>query len=146
MAEKIFKSPAHAPGQGVAEGVGRGVKMLKIGPISGADLDAGAVVEIAPVVPGTIIRDVLLEITQGFGSVTIEVGDTGAADKFMDSTAVAPNTTGFKSMRSDAQPGSQGYVYREGDTLLLTFGNGTPIQGSLNAWVEFALGNEWGLA
>lgn len=129
----LFMPPRHVPGEGMARVVGHAVMHVKSNVFDHSNLAVGANA-LFNIPADTYIHDLRVLITEAFdGSMTGILGDGVDDDRFMDDTALAPASTGWKSMLEDAQPGSHGYVYESADTLDFTRGGGTPSAGSAEA-------------
>ena len=128
--KKLFLPPRHIPG----EGMSKVVKGLPLHEVSERLTDANLVVganEIFTIPDDTFIYDIRVRVTDVFDqSVTFTIGDGSDADRFMDDAMFAPATAGWKSMLEDTQPGSQGHVYADQDTIDVTRAGGTPTTGS----------------
>ena len=142
----LFANPKHPPGQNVAEALGRSIKVVRSNPITHDAFDGDDTLTVFSVPANTFIYDIILEVVGAFGSgPSFKIGDGDDDDRFMDNTAFAGNTTGYKRITQDGQPGSQGYVYDTADTIDITQA-GTPTAGTANLWL-FYLPNltEWAL-
>jgi hypothetical protein len=139
--KKLFLPPRHIPGEGMAEVVRNSILHAVSQRITDPTGSAGLVVganQIFTVPDDTFIYDIRVNVKSAFNqSVTLTIGDGGDADRFMDDTQFAPSATGWKSMLQDAQPGSFGYVYADGDTIDVTRAGGTPTAGSADVHVFY---------
>lgn len=85
-----------------------------------------------------VVLDIQVLITTAFtGSVTCTVGDGSDADRFLDSASFAPQTTGGKTMKQDAQPGSGGHKYTAADTVDITIAGATPAAGAAEIYLTY---------
>jgi len=131
----LFYPPKQAPGHKTAKSARLGLNLrTKATRLVGPDLGTH---ELFNIPKNCFINEIHLYVSGAVaGAITGTVGDGGAVDRFMDNTITALGTTGWKSSRGDAQPGSQGYLYTAKDTIDLVIG-GTPTAGTIDAWVSY---------
>jgi hypothetical protein len=133
------KAPVLAPGIGTTEALQAALYRVK----SAATITKASVspVELFKVPPYTMIHDLILNVGTGFdgtGTPSITLGDSDDTDRFMDNSAAAPATAGFKSMKQDTQPGSGGYIYTADGLITATFSAGGSSAGSAEVWLVYS--------
>ena len=132
--------PKHMPGKGVVDVVRKQPFLVKAAQLDAGDFTGYGTTQMLNVPANTMVTDIFLNISEAFtASVTMTVGDGADADRFMDSTAIAPQTVGWKSMKQDAQPGSGGYIYTSADTIDLTLAGATPSAGTMDVYFSCVL-------
>ena len=107
--------------------------------VDDSDFPGYGLTELFSLPAGAVILDLMVNITEAFGSsVTMVLGDGTTGDLFMDSTIFAPNATGTKGMKQDAQGGSGGgYHYAAADTLDITVAGATPTAGTAEIYLQY---------
>ena len=121
--KNVFKPPAHPPGEGMAEFVGRAVLSLSSDEHLFTETGAPTVIPLFEIPADTFIVDVVLEVSEAYNGTTpaMTIGDGGSADRFIDDTIAALGSLGFKSAKMDANAGSGGHLYAADDTLDMTW-------------------------
>ena len=88
----------------------------------------GDLVEMAKVPAGAIILDVAVTATGGTALMTIDVGDAGLVDRFLDGIANAEVNPIIASLLKDGDVANAGvgHEYTEEDTIDITFNVAAP--------------------
>ncbi len=107
--------------------------------LDAGDLSGYGETQIFSVPAGSVILDIMVNITEAFSSsVTLEIGDGTAVDNFMDTTLFAPTATGTKGMKQDAQGRSGGgFYYAATDTIDISLAGATPTAGTAEIYLMY---------
>lgn len=134
----LFIPPRHVPGEKMAELVRRTPLQVRADRLVAADIVEDTATQLFDVPANTKIDNIQVHIVAAFDqSMTLTIGDGADPDRFMDDTAVAPGTIGWKSMLQDAQPGSGGHIYTAADTVDALPATGSPTVGSADVYLFY---------
>jgi len=86
-----------------------------------------------------LITDIITEITEAFtASTTLGIGDGTSTSRFLDTSAIAPTSTGYASMKQDGNANSPGIRYTAAETIDMVVGGATPSAGTIDIYLMYS--------